>query len=179
MIYPIVAYGDPVLRQNALDIAPGTDVQQLAQDMLATIDAASAAGLAAPQIGKRLRIFAVDLTPLFKRPYRKVFINPVLCLDETSALQHREEYCLSIPDVGVQVPRRAQLTITYFDESWQRHEEILTDMPARVIQHEYDHLEGTLHVDYASSLRKRLIKNKLAKISQGQVDVPYKMRFPA
>ena len=178
MIYPIVAYGDPVLRKRALAIEEGTDVKELARDILATIDAAPAAGLAAPQIGKSLRLFAVELSYLFKKQYRKILINPELRIEEDSILQYHEEYCMSIPEVGVDVARRDKITIRYFDENWEQHEEALSGLPARVMQHEYDHLEGKLHIDYASPLRKGLIKHKLAKISKGKINVTYKIRFP-
>ena len=184
MIYPIVAYGDSVLREKAVEIAEGTDVEQLAEDMLATMKLANGVGLAAPQIGKSLRMFVVDLEPFFEQKgsnetFSKVLINPVLKVDEAVPPSTYEEGCLSIPDLLVEVPRREKVVIRYFDVSWQLHEDVWAGFPARVMQHEYDHLEGTLHIDYASPLRKRLIKNKLTKISQGKIDAPYKMRFPS
>ncbi|MEM7055728.1 MAG: peptide deformylase [Bacteroidota bacterium] len=183
MTYPIVAYGDPVLRKRAVNIEQGTDVKHLAAAMLATMAQARGVGLAAPQIGKAISLFVVDLSPFMEAKlqsskYRKVYINPTLQLDSAGILQYHEEGCLSIPDISVEVPRAKRLVVTYFDTNWQRQEEELTDMPARVIQHEYDHLNGKLHIDYASPLKRRLLKGKLADISQGKVAVAYKMRFP-
>lgn len=182
MIYPIVAYGDPVLRKKAVAIEQGSDVRQLGEDMLATMDLAKGIGLAAPQIGKSLRLFVIDLNHFFKEDnspaYRKVLINPVLTVDEEAAINTYEEGCLSIPGILVNVPRKESITVSYFDADWQLHEEQWTGFPARVIMHEYDHLEGKLHVDYAAPVRKSMLKGKLAAISRGQVSPPYKMRFP-
>lgn len=183
MIYPIVAYGDRVLRKRATNLAQGTDVQGLVAAMFATMDQAGGVGLAAPQVGKSMRLFVVDLSLFMGETgqrdwYRRAYINPTLQLDSTDRLQYHEEGCLSIPAVWVAVPRAKRLVVTYFDVHWQPQEEELTDMPARVIQHEYDHLEGKLHIDYASPLKRRLLQNKLAAISQGKVPVSYPMRFP-
>lgn len=183
MIYPIVAYGDSVLRKRAVSLEQGTDVKHLAAAMLATMDQAGGVGLAAPQIGKAMRLFVVDLNHFMEgavqnNKHRKVYINPTLQLDSTDMLQYHEEGCLSIPDISVEVPRAKRLVVTYFDTNWERQEEELVDMPARVIQHEYDHLNGKLHIDYASPFKRRLLKGKLTDISQGKVAVAYKMRFP-
>jgi peptide deformylase len=183
MIYPIVAYGDPVLRQKARAIEEGTELQGLVHNMLATMDLAHGVGLAAPQIGKNIRLFVVNLTQYFgkqgdREAGKKVLINPVLEIDATVAPSIYEEGCLSIPNILVEVPRREKITICYFDIKWQLHEEEWTGLPARIIQHEYDHLEGKLHIDYASSLRKKLLNSKLKAISQGKVDVSYAMHFP-
>ena len=182
MIYPIVAYGDPVLRKKAVDVEQGSDVRQLGQDMLTTMDKAQGIGLAAPQIGKSLRLFVVDLNNFFKEDndpvHRKILINPVLNIDDKVATSTYEEGCLSIPGILVNVPRKESITVRYFDTEWQLHEEQWTGFPARVIMHEYDHLEGTLHVDYAAQVRKHMLKGKLAAISRGQVTPSYKMRFP-
>jgi peptide deformylase len=182
MTYPIVAYGDPILRKKAIAIEKGTALQELVHDMLTTMTLARGVGLAAPQIGRSIRLFVVDLTQDLgskanSEAYKKVLINPVLKIDETVAPSIYEEGCLSIPNILVEVPRREKITICYFDVKWQLHEEEWTGHPARIIQHEYDHLEGKLHIDYVSSLRKKLLKGKLRAISQGKVDVPYKMRF--
>ncbi len=183
MTYPIVAYGDPVLRKKAITIEKGTALQGLVRDMLTTMTLARGVGLAAPQIGKNIRLFVVDLSQDFETKCngetgKKVLINPVLKIDETVAPSIYEEGCLSIPNILVEVPRKEKITIRYFDIKWQPHEEEWTGFPARIMQHEYDHLEGKLHIDYASSLRKKLLRGKLKAISQGKVDVPYKMRFP-
>jgi peptide deformylase len=184
MTYPIVAYGDPILRKKAIAIEKGTALQELVQDMLTTMTLVRGVGLAAPQIGKSIRLFVVDLTQDFgtkhnSGAYKKVLINPVLKIDETVAPNIYEEGCLSVPNILVEVPRKEKIIIRYFDVKWQLHEEEWTGHPARIMQHEYDHLEGKLHIDYVSSLRKKLLEGKLRAISQGKVDVAYKMRFPS
>jgi len=183
MIYPIVAYGDPVLRKKAVAIEKGTVLQELMKNMLATMHHAQGVGLAAPQIGKNIRLFVVKLgqDPQTKSTEynQKVMINPVLKIDGNVAPSMYEEGCLSIPNVLIEVPRREKITVSYFDIQWQPHEEEWTGLSARIIQHEYDHLEGKLHIDYASPLRRRLLQSRLRAISQGKVDVPYKMRFSA
>jgi peptide deformylase len=183
MIYPIVAYGDPILRKKTMPIEKGTALQEVVNNMLATMGLAHGVGLAAPQIGKSLRLFVVDLTHCFEKQgkreeeRRKVLINPIIKIDETVTASIYEEGCLSMPNILVEVPRKEKITICYFDVQWQLHEEEWSGFPARIMQHEYDHLEGKLHIDYASSLRKRLLKRKLAAIRQGKIDVPYRMRF--
>lgn len=182
MIYPIVAYGDPVLRKQAVAIELGTDVKQLAEDMLATMKAAEGIGLAAPQIGKSIRMFVVDFSLLPTEDETemstKVLVNPVIEVNEAVEANHHQEGCLSIPDVLLEVPRKEEITVRYFDTDWQPHTEQWSGFPARVMLHEYDHLEGKLHIDYAPPLKKRLIKGKLNDISKGKVEVAYKMRFP-
>ncbi len=184
MIYPIVAYGDPVLRKKATSLEEGTPVKELVEAMFTTMEQASGVGLAAPQIGKSIRLFVVDLAPYLgnkavrDHSYRRVYINPILQLDQTEELQYHEEGCLSIPDIRVNVPRTRRLIVDYFDINWERQQEELVDMAARVIQHEYDHLEGKLHIDYASPLKRRLLSRKLADISRGKITTDYAMRFP-
>jgi peptide deformylase len=181
MIYPIVMYGDPVLRQRAKDIDPGTDLSQLIEDMFETMHGASGIGLAAPQIGKSIRLFIVDGTVLEDEPgmedFRKVFINPVM-LEELGTPWDFEEGCLSIPNIREKVSRKAELRIRYYDENWEPKEETFDGMKARIIQHEYDHIEGKMFVDYLTPLKKRLLKGKLADISKGKVDTEYRIVAP-
>jgi peptide deformylase len=181
MIYPIVMYGDPVLRQRATDIEPGTDLKQLLEDMYETMHAASGIGLAAPQIGKSMRLFVVDGTGLEDEPdmkeFKKAFINPVL-LQELGTPWEFEEGCLSIPNIREKVSRKAQLRIRYYDENWVQKEEDYDGMKARIIQHEYDHIEGKMFVDYLTPLKRRLLKGKLADISKGKVDTEYRIAAP-
>ncbi len=178
MIYPIVMYGDPVLRRKAQDIEPGTDLQQLIEAMFETMQAASGIGLAAPQIGKSIRLFVVDGTALEDEPgmedFRKAFINPVI-LEEIGTPWDFEEGCLSIPNIREKVSRKAELRIRYYDENWELKEEVYDGMKARIIQHEYDHIEGKMFVDYLTPLKKRLLKGKLADISKGKVDTEYRI----
>lgn len=181
MIYPIVMYGDPVLRQKAKDIEPGTDLKQLIADMFETMHGASGIGLAAPQIGKSLRLFIVDGTVLEDEPgmedFKKVFINPHM-IEEVGTPWEFEEGCLSIPNIREKVSRKSDLKIRYFDENWQACEESFDGMKARIIQHEYDHIEGKMFVDYLTPLKKRLLKGKLADISKGKVDTEYRIIAP-
>ncbi|MBT1687226.1 peptide deformylase [Dawidia soli] len=181
MIYPIVMYGDAVLRQKAGDIAPGTDLKQLIEDMYETMHAASGIGLAAPQIGKSIRLFVVDGTVLEDEPgmadFKKAFINPQM-LEEWGEPWDYEEGCLSIPNIREKVARKARLRIRYFDEQWNQKEEEYDGMQARIIQHEYDHIEGKMFVDYLPALKKRLLKGKLTDISKGKVDTEYRIAAP-
>ncbi|MCA6078977.1 peptide deformylase [Fulvivirga sedimenti] len=181
MIYPIVVYGDPVLKKRARDIEPGElDLEELITDMFETMAAAQGIGLAAPQIGKSIRVFIVDGSPLEEEgmeDFRKVFINPEI-LEETGDKWPFEEGCLSIPNIREEVQRNAQLTIRYLDENWEEHTESYDGMKARIIQHEYDHLEGVLFTDYLSSLKKRMLKGKLQNITKGKMKVEYRVALP-
>lgn len=182
MIYPIVMYGDPVLRQRAKDIPQGSDIKQLIADMFETMDAASGIGLAAPQIGKGIRLFIVDGTGLEDEPgmedFKKAFVNPQV-LEETGTPWDFEEGCLSIPNIREKISRKEKLKIRYYDENWNLKEEEYDGMKARIIQHEYDHIEGKLFVDYLTSLKKRLLKGKLSDISKGKVDTEYRILAPS
>jgi peptide deformylase len=181
MIYPIVAYGDPVLKKKADPVEPEkTDVKALSDDLFETMHKASGVGLAAPQIGKSLRIFVIDATPMEDEKYKNfksVFVNPLI-LREDGEPWNYEEGCLSIPGIREEVERSEKLKIRYYDENWQQHEEEFDGILARIIQHEYDHIEGVLFTDKLSGLKKRLLKGKLADISRGEVDVEYPMKFP-
>lgn len=174
-------YGDPVLRTRAKEIEPGTDLKQLIDDMFETLTAANGIGLAAPQIGKSIRLFVVDGTGIEDEPgmedFRKVFINAEV-VEEEGPLWDFEEGCLSIPNIRERVARKEQLRIHYFDENWNEHEETFDGMKARIIQHEYDHIEGKMFVDYLNPLKKRLLKGKLTDISKGKVDTEYRITAP-
>src|SRR5688572_9327008 len=181
MIYPIIMYGDPVLRQRAREIEKGTDVKQLIEDMFETMHNANGIGLAAPQIGKSIRLFVVDGTILDDEPnmvdFKKVFINPTL-LEENGSPWEYEEGCLSIPNIREKISRLEKVRIRYYDADWNLVEEQYDGLKARVIQHEYDHIEGKMFVDYLTPLRKRLLKGKLADISKGKVDTEYRIMAP-
>jgi peptide deformylase len=182
MVYPIIVYGDPVLRKRAEEIPHnGIDVATLVADMFETMYAAHGIGLAAPQIGKSLRMFVVDGTSLEEEPalkdFKKVFINPII-LEEFSEPWNFEEGCLSIPNIREKISRKAKIKVRYFDEQWMLHEEELDGMKARIVQHEYDHLEGKLFLDYLSPLKKRMLKGKLTDISKGDVDTEYRIQAP-
>lgn len=156
-------------------------MKQLVEDMYETMHAASGIGLAAPQIGKSLRLFIVDGTSLEEEPgmedFKKVFINPVI-VEELGTPWEFEEGCLSIPNIREKISRKEKLKIKYYDTEWNLHEEEYEGMKARIIQHEYDHIEGKLFVDYLTPLKKRLLKGKLADISKGKVDTEYRILAP-
>jgi peptide deformylase len=176
----IVAYGDPVLRKVCLNIDKDyPELQKLISDMFDTMYAASGVGLAAPQIGLPIRLFIVDCgEDEDGRPgYKKVFINATI-LEETGEPWAFTEGCLSIPDIREDVMRKPNVRVQYYDENWELQEEELTGMPARVVQHEYDHIQGKLFTDTLSLLRKRMLKGKLDSISRGEVRADYKMKFP-
>lgn len=180
MIYPIVAYGDPVLRQKAQDIEKGQlDLIKLSEDMFDTMYAAHGVGLACPQIGLSLRMFVVDGKPMddHLEGFKKVFVNPHI-VEEYGDPWVFEEGCLSIPGIRDDITRTPTIRIRYYDEHWQQHDEEYADLKARIIQHEYDHIEGILFTDYLSAFKKRILKSKLTGITRGRVDVDYKMRFP-
>ncbi|QQL49387.1 peptide deformylase [Mucilaginibacter ginkgonis] len=184
MKLPIVAYGDPVLRRKAVDIEenePG--LQQLIADMFETMYGAKGVGLAAPQVGMSKRLFVIDATPFDDdepalKDFKKVFINAEI-LEETGEEWPFNEGCLSIPDIREDVYRKPKIVISYYDENWQLHEDTFEGMAARIIQHEYDHIEGKLFTDKLTPLRKRLIEKRLTDISKGNIKVDYKMKFPA
>jgi peptide deformylase len=185
MKFPIIAYGDPVLRRKATSIEPAEypHIKQLVDDMFETMYAARGVGLAAPQVGLSMRLFVVDASVFADedsslKDFKKVFINACI-LDETGEEWSFNEGCLSIPDIREDVMRKPNVKISYYDENWKHHEETFSGMAARVIQHEYDHIEGKLFTDKLSLLRRRMLEKKLADISRGMVDVEYKMKFPA
>jgi len=194
MIYSIVAIGDPVLKTKAKNLAadlPAADLQQLIADMFETMYYAHGVGLAAPQIGKGVRLFVMDSGPMvevdeedreegeeLEPPVKRAFINPVM-VSETGEEWGFEEGCLSIPGVRELVSRHADIVLRYEDENRQVHEEAFSGMAARIIQHEYDHLEGVLFTDKLSAFKKQLLKGKLARISKGDVKHDYRMKFAA
>ena len=190
MILPIVAYGDPVLRKKAEIITKDyPELTQLIENMFETMYGASGVGLAAPQIGKPIRLFLVDTSPFSEDEeltaeereelanFKKVFINAQIVNEDGDEWAFGEG-CLSIPGINEDVFRQEEVTIKYQDENFVEHTETYTGLIARVVQHEYDHIEGILFTDKLSSLKKRLIKGKLANISKGKVNSDYRMRFP-
>lgn len=182
MIYPIVVYGDPVLKREADEIEEGSiDVIKLKDDMFETMYEASGIGLAAPQIGKSLRMFVVDGSPLEEEGmenFKKVFINPEIVWEDGDKWNF-EEGCLSIPGIREEISRHAKLRINYLDENFVEHEEEFDGMKARIIQHEYDHIDGVLFTDYLSPFKKRVLKGKLNNISKGKCDADYKIKIPS
>lgn len=181
MVYPVVVYGDPVLRKLASDIPQGEDLKKLIADMFETMVAADGIGLAAPQIGKSIRLFVVDATMLEDEPdlknFRKVFVNAQI-LETGGEVEEMEEGCLSIPNIRENIRRDADIRLSWYDENWVHHEEDFSGMKARIIQHEYDHIEGKLFLDHLTPLRRRLLQGKLNDISKGKVDTTYRILAP-
>ena len=190
MILPILSYGAPVLRKEGDDFDDNTPLAKLIDDMFETMYAASGVGLAGPQIGISKRIFIVDGSPfsepeesegidddlLALKDFKKVFINPII-EKESGELWSFSEGCLSIPGIREEVERKSAIKISYYDENWNLKEESYNGIAARIIQHEYDHIEGILFTDHLNPLKRRLLKRKLEDISKGKVEVNYKMKF--
>lgn len=190
MILPVVAYGDPVLKRKAKEISKDfPDLQKLIDNMFETMYNAQGVGLAAPQIGKSIRLFIVDASPFAEdennseeekavlKEAKEVFINPEI-LEEDGDEWDFNEGCLSIPEVREDVFRKPKIEIKYYDRDFKLQHKTLDGLYARVIQHEYDHIEGVLFTDKLSGLKRRLIKGKLNNVSKGKVNVDYRMRFP-
>ncbi|MGA1978324.1 MAG: peptide deformylase [Bacteroidales bacterium] len=183
MVYPIVIYGHTILRKVAEDIHkdyPG--LQNIISDLFETMYGSEGLGLAAPQIGKSIRIFVIDGTPVADDEpslanFKKTFINAHL-KEKSGELQPMNEGCLSIPHLREEVNRESHIRITYYDENWDFHDEVFDGYKARIIQHEYDHLDGILFTDRVSPIKKRLLKNKLLAISKGKFEADYKTILP-
>ncbi len=187
MILPIVAYGDSVLKKQGVNITPDyPELAKLIADMYETMYAAHGVGLAAPQVAKSIRLFIVDASGFVDegddeydelKDFKKVFINPEI-LEEAGEEWAFEEGCLSIPDIREDVLRQPDVTVRYWDENFTEHTETFSGLAARVIQHEYDHIEGVLFIDHLSPLRRRMLKGRLTNISKGKISVDYRMKFP-
>lgn len=183
MLLPIVAFGDPVLRKVGTEVSPDyPGLNDLIENMWETMYGAEGVGLAAPQIGKSIRLFVIDASPFAEdepglENFKKVFINAQIIDEEGEEWQFKEG-CLSIPGVRENVKRKDTVKIKYQDENFVEHEETFDGLAARVIQHEYDHIEGILFTDKINPLKKQMIKRKLTDISKGIVKANYKMRFP-
>ena len=190
MKFAILAYGHPGLRKIAKDIQPDyPGLQQLIDDLFDAMYESNGVGLAAPQVDKSIRLFVIDAEPFLELEEdmspeekerligKKVFINARI-LEETGDEKEFSEGCLSIPGINEPVKRKEKIKISYLDRDFQPHTEEIDGILARVIQHEYDHLEGKLFTDHLSSFKKRLLKRKLQNISKGKVNVDYRMKFP-
>ena len=188
MILPIVGFGDPILKKKAQIIEKNyPDLKGLISDMFETMYNASGVGLAAPQIGKSIRLFIIDTSAFDNKDFeetsgfktatlKKVFINPEI-VNESGETKPFEEGCLSIPNVREIINRKSVIKLSYFDENFVSHKESFNGIIARVIQHEYDHIEGVLFIDKVSPFKKKLIKGKLNNILTGKVSVDYSMNF--
>jgi peptide deformylase len=194
MIIPIRAYGDPVLKREAEEIDKDyPELQKFIADMFETMYNANGVGLAAPQVGVSIRVFIIDTTPFTERDedeepmdkeefdqlsgLKKVFINPII-VEEDGDKWPFSEGCLSIPGINEDVIRKRNLIVEYYDENFNLVEEAYTGKAARVIQHEYDHIDGILFTDRLNPLRKQILKKRLNEISRGITNARYKMKFP-
>ncbi|MEI7981732.1 MAG: peptide deformylase [Bacteroidota bacterium] len=184
MILPVVAYGHPVLKKVAEDITPDyPDLKNFIADMWDTMYQSDGVGLAAPQVNRSLRIIVIDASPFAEKypesvAFKKVFINAKIYREEGEEYSFNEG-CLSFPGLREDIMRKPVIYIRYLDENFVEHDERLDGVTARIIQHEYDHTEGIVFVDRIPSLKKMLLKRKLSDISKGNVEVTYKMMFPA
>jgi len=183
MILPVVAFGHPTLRKVAVEIDkdyPG--LEQFIADMFDTMYSSNGVGLAAPQVNRSIRLFIIDATPYAEdfpgeTDLKKVFINAQI-VEETGEEWSFNEGCLSIPEIREDVLRKPEIRIHYYDENFVFHDEVITGVLARVIQHEYDHLDGVLFVDLINPLRKMMLKRKLSDISKCLISTDYKMIYP-
>lgn len=183
MILPIYAYGHPVLKKVAEDISPDyPNLKDLIENMWQTMYEAHGVGIAAPQVGLSIRLFVIDSEQIEKKDYpehvgfKKVFINAQK-VEEAGNKWNYEEGCLSVPDIRGEVSRQPKLTIRYLDENFVEHTETFDGINARVIQHEYDHIDGVLFTDHLSPVKRTLIRGKLEKIRVGKIRTEYKMKF--
>lgn len=181
MILPIYLYGQQVLRQETEEIeADELDVKQLIADMFDTLKVADGCGLAAPQIGKAIRLFIVDGSELGEdypdcADFKQVFINPIL-VEQSKETSVYSEGCLSLPGISENVVRPKTITINYLDENFEEHEDTYTDFKARIVLHEYDHLEGHVFTDRISPLKKAMVRSKLESIAKGRTGARYKCK---
>ncbi|MDX2071088.1 MAG: peptide deformylase [Haliscomenobacter sp.] len=182
MLLPIYAYGQPVLRKKAEEITPDyPELSQFIANMWETMYHAEGVGLAAPQVGRAIRLFVIDTVQLEEKGkdvvgFKKVFINAQK-VEEKGKIWAYEEGCLSIPDIRGDVDRLDTLTLRYMDENFEEHTETFNGINARVIQHEYDHTEGILFLEYLKPVKKAMIRGRLENIRKGKVKVDYKMKF--
>ncbi|KAB2872268.1 MAG: peptide deformylase [Bacteroidales bacterium] len=182
MIYPICIYGSPVLRKVAQDINPDyPNLKQLISDMFDSMYQSDGIGLAAPQIGLSIRLFVIDGTPLVEddpslKDFKKAFINAHI-VERFDEISRFSEGCLSIPNIHEEVDRESKIRIKYVDENFEPHEEVFEGVAARIIQHEYDHLDGILFTDRLSPIRRQLLKSKLSAISKGKFSTDYKYKL--
>ncbi|MCB9226872.1 MAG: peptide deformylase [Chitinophagales bacterium] len=183
MILPIVAFGDPILKKVGKEIDKDyPKLQELIKNMEKTMEHANGVGLAAPQIGLDIRLFIIDSRLMMEegeehKGVKETFINATI-LEETGKEWEFEEGCLSIPDIRENVSRKSNIKIKYFDKDFKEHIKEFDGLTARVIQHEYDHIEGILFTDHLKPLKRKMLKKKLRNISEGKIKIGYRMKFP-
>ena len=184
MKLPIHVFGDPLLKKEAIEIdASYPELAALIANMFETMAASSGVGLAAPQVGHSIRLFIIDAEGYAKdypdvAGFRKVFINPFI-IEESGEPWTFNEGCLSVPGIREEVLRKPIVKLRYLDEAFQQHEEVFSGVIARIIQHEYDHLQGKLFVERISSFKRTLLRRRLNNIVKGDVDVDYKIKIPS
>lgn len=182
MIYPVYIYGSKVLREECLDITPDyPELAKLISDMFDTMYASNGVGLAAPQIGKAIALVVIDASPMAEddptaEGFKRVMINPEI-VEESEMEVLMNEGCLSVPGIHEDVYRPEEITVRYLDEEWQEHEEHLVGWPARVVQHELDHLDGLVFTDHLTTLRKTLLRNKLGAMTKGKYEASYRTKL--
>ncbi len=183
MTLPIYVIGSPVLRKVSKEIDENhKGLDTFINDMFETMYKSDGIGLAAPQVGRSLRLFIIDATPMEEddpslKDFKKVFINPTITEREGEEWLFNEG-CLSIPGIREDIKRKDKIKIEYYDENFNFHEEYFTGVQGRIIQHEYDHLQGILFTDHVNPIKKRLLKSKLAAIAKGKFDASYKVKIP-
>lgn len=183
MVFPIYIYGSAVLKKIAKDIKSDYEgLEQLIEDMFETMYKSDGVGLAAPQIGKSIRLFIIDAAPMEKddpslKDFKKIFINPHITKLEDKEWSFNEG-CLSVPTIREDIFRPDKVTIEYYDENFEFHKEVYDGIKGRIIQHEYDHLDGVLFVDRVSPIRKKLLTSKLNAVKKGKVEINYKHKLP-
>jgi len=182
MIYPVVLYGSPVLRKLAVEIDNDfPDFDKFINDMFETMYISDGVGLAAPQVGKAIRVFVIDGTALAEEDpslvgFKKAFINAKI-IEENGEKWGYIEGCLSLPSIREEVKRLGTIRIQYYDEKFEYHDEVYDGVKARIIQHEYDHLQGILLIDHVNPLKRKLLKGKLNDIMKGNTNVAYKTKI--
>jgi len=183
MILPVYVYGSPVLRKVAREVEEGEEgLEEFLKKLWKTMYHSDGIGLAAPQVGKSIRIFVIDGTPMEEedpsvKDFKKTFINPTI-VERTGDDKVFEEGCLSIPNIREQIVRPEKVRIQFYDREFNFHDETHEGIAARIIQHEYDHLEGVLFTDRTAPLKKRMLRNKLNAIAKGKFQVKYKVKVP-
>ncbi|MDA3880904.1 MAG: peptide deformylase [Prolixibacteraceae bacterium] len=183
MILPVTVYGNPILRKIAKPIDKDYEgLNELIENMYETMYQADGVGLAAPQIGLSIRLFVIDASPIAEeepelKDFKKVFINAQIT-ERSGTPWDMEEGCLSLPKINEKVSREEQVTITYRDENWNEKTETYNGYAARVIMHEYDHIDGKLFIDHVSPLRRKLLRSKLNAIAKGKINTTYRIKYP-
>lgn len=179
MIYPILGYSNSILRKKSYNIKKNTNLNSIINNMFQTMNNANGIGIAAPQIGKNIKLFIININQYYNNNfynYKKIFINPII-IKKYGKIINQKEGCLSIPNVLINISRKEKIKVRYFNEKWDKKEQKFNGIISRIIQHEYDHLNGVLHIDYIKNEKKKIIKNKLLRIKKKIIKTNYNMIF--